>query len=623
MSSIHIERKNDLITVSRISESEPTLIWKKSIHELIFKETEDTNIPVNEDDRYRVFLWENINENVLLIYSKATQIKCLLTTENGAFLRLIDRSNKVLSASITPKKLTIKWFGAIRNKFNLNISNFRLHIDEKNFVKFDMPVSKKLLNQEAESKKKYITTFEYPADQLIYENAAINCRLYITMQVNDIEVSFPLKLDDTAKTDHPTLISSIFYKDHVLHLRRSFLDTITLVRRPMEPVEHTLKFRFLENPKISNILYSLGKKYKENNKKKINLFYEKFAEKAEEGTFEVFQEALKNPTTKSYFVIHKKSSDYKKIRNYKNIVKKFSFRYYWLLYRTSSFISTESPNHINIIRSNNNCFRTIMKEVNFIFLQHGITYLKCHGRFSPFLAGKESEPTYMFVGSEKEKHVISQMLELPAERILKTGLPIFSKLTYKHLNQDSKDIVVIMLTWKPYEEYLSDFEQSSYFKNIKYLFEILQKNLQKEDIIIVAHPKVNGQLSKTSFGKNIWNRPISEALAVAKLLITDYSSACYNSFYQGGGVIFFQEDLELYEEVNGKLIPEDHEYIGHRAFSFKELETLLNEGIKDHKIILSKFRTEEFEKRYLTINEFCDGKNVQRICEELKKLDII
>ena len=121
MSSIHIERKNDLITVSRISESEPTLIWKKSIHELIFKETEDTNIPVNEDDRYRVFLWENINENVLLIYSKATQIKCLLTTENGAFLRLIDRSNKVLSASITPKKLTIKWFGAIRNKFNLNI----------------------------------------------------------------------------------------------------------------------------------------------------------------------------------------------------------------------------------------------------------------------------------------------------------------------------------------------------------------------------------------------------------------------------------------------------------------------------------------------------------------------
>ena len=151
----------------------------------------------------------------------------------------------------------------------------------------------------------------------------------------------------------------------------------------------------------------------------------------------------------------------------------------------------------------------------------------------------------------------------------------------------------------------------------------MQKDLQKENINNVAHPKVNDQLSKTSFGKNIWNRPISEALAVAKLLITDYSSACYNSFYQGGGVIFFQEDLELYEEVNGKLIPEDHEYIGHRAFSFDELETLLVEGIKDHKIILNKFRTDEFEKRYLTINEFCDGKNVQRICEELKKLGII
>ena len=78
MSSIHIERKNDLITVSRISESGPTLSWKKSIHELIFKETEDTNIPVNEDDKYRVFLWENIDENVLLIYSKATDRKSVV-----------------------------------------------------------------------------------------------------------------------------------------------------------------------------------------------------------------------------------------------------------------------------------------------------------------------------------------------------------------------------------------------------------------------------------------------------------------------------------------------------------------------------------------------------------------
>lgn len=623
MSSIHIERKGSLITASQTADSELTVTWKKSIHEFVFKETEDTNIFVDKEDQYKVFLWENIGDHVLLVYSKATQIKCLYTTENGAFLRLIDRSNKILSASITPEKLTIKWFGAIRNKFNLNISNFRFHIDEKNFIEFQMPVSKKLLHEEDESKKKYITTFEYNTDQLIYENASINCRLYITMQVNDQEVSFPLKLDDTDETDRPTLISSICYKDHVLHLRRSFLDTITLVRRPMEPIEHTPAFRLLENRKISGILYNLGKKYKADNKKKINLFYEKFAAKAEEGTFEVFQEALKNKTTKSYFVIDKKSEDYKKIKKCKNIVKKFSFRYYWLLYRTSSFISTESPNHINIIRSNNNYFRSIMKEADFIFLQHGVTYLKCHGRFSPFLAGKESEPAYMFVGSDKEKHVISQMLELPAERILKTGLPIFSKLTYKHLNQDSRDIVVIMLTWKPYEEYLSHFEQSSYFKNIKRLFEILQKDLKKEDIIIVAHPKVNEQLSKTSFGGNIWDKPISEALAAAKLLITDYSSACYNSFYQGGGVIFFQEDLNLYEEVNGKLIPEDHEYIGHRAFSFKELEELLNEGIKDHKIILSKFRTEEFEKRYLSINEFCDGKNVQRICEELKKLDII
>jgi CDP-glycerol glycerophosphotransferase (TagB/SpsB family) len=106
-------------------------------------------------------------------------------------------------------------------------------------------------------------------------------------------------------------------------------------------------------------------------------------------------------------------------------------------------------------------------------------------------------------------------------------------------------------------------------------------------------------------------------LAESKLLITDYSSVCWNSFYQGGGVVFLQPDLDAYEAYVGKLIPEDNEYIGHRVFDFEALDKVLAEGLKDGVVDLSYFRTAADEEVYQTINEFHDGKNMERIHQTL------
>lgn len=202
-------------------------------------------------------------------------------------------------------------------------------------------------------------------------------------------------------------------------------------------------------------------------------------------------------------------------------------------------------------------------------------------------------------------------------------MAIFSKIPYKHLTQDSDDIAVIMLTWKPYEEMEEDFTKTSYYKNTIGIYEILRRYLSADQIKIVIHPKTNGHLENTPLASSIWTRPISEVLSIAKLLITDYSSVCYNSFYQGGGVVFFQEDLNFYEKENGKLIPADDEYIGRRAFTFEELQTVLEDGLHDGQILLNHFRTPEFEQRYQTINEFSDGRNIERICDSLRNLKIL
>ena len=180
-----------------------------------------------------------------------------------------------------------------------------------------------------------------------------------------------------------------------------------------------------------------------------------------------------------------------------------------------------------------------------------------------------------------------------------------------------------MFTWKPYEEHLYDFRESSFYKDVIEISAMLSKYIDKSKICIIPHPKVFNLLMNTDLKDSVWQGPISEILKKSKLLITDYSSVAYNSFYQGSGVIFYQPDLLFYEIENGKLIPNDDEYIGRRAFNIEELEDIIRDTVVDGKINLDKVRTEEFEEIYKTINEFSDGKNMERIYQQLIEHNLI
>ena len=327
--------------------------------------------------------------------------------------------------------------------------------------------------------------------------------------------------------------------------------------------------------------------------------------------------------TSNYFIIDENSPDYEKIKEYKFVVPKYSLKYYWLVYNSNHFISSDSPIHINIIRSNNKYLRKAIHENKFIFLQHGVTYLKAHQQNSPYLKGKEAEPYYMVVGSEKEKDVVCDMLGIYEEKILNTGLQIFDTIEYEHVNNDSDDIVTIMFTWKPYEEHLYDFRESSYYQDVIEIYNMLSKYIDSDKIYIIPHPKVFNLLMNTDMKDSVWQDSIADILKKSKLLITDYSSVAYNSFYQGTGVIFYQPDLLLYERENGKLIPNDDEYIGERVFTIDDLEDVIKKTIKDGKIDLAQVRTKEFKENYETINEFSDGKNMERLYDKLVELNII
>ena len=337
----------------------------------------------------------------------------------------------------------------------------------------------------------------------------------------------------------------------------------------------------------------------------------------------MFSLAQKCDTSKNYFIIDGTSEDFEKIKTNPNVIRKYSPKYYWVLYRAGAIISTEAAAHLNILRSSNHYLRTKMIEYKFIFLQHGVTYMKCHGPTSAFVRGREAEPNYIFAGSQKERDVIVDMLRLPEENVIITGLPIFSTIEYGHIGQESDDFVTIMLTFKPYEERLDSFENSEYYRAVIDLYNIVKGYIPEEKILVVAHPRIHYLLEKTDMRDRMWNKPISQVLKITKLLVTDYSSVAYNSFYQGAGVVFYQQDIKEYEEICGKLIPSEEEYIGYRAFDLKEFDQIIKKIIIDGKINLQAARTQQHQKNYKGINAYSDGKNVERIFEELKKRKLI
>ena len=604
--------------------------WARDLKDLKVHSMEDTGLSVDSHNQYKLFLWQPVGENILMVYAKAANVKCVLATQNGALLRLVDRVNETISASLTRSGLDIRWFGGIINRMGVEISDGKIHVGNRLSRPFDIPVASENFSRK-KTDSRYLRQIHFDLSELTGHPGEVNARVNISLKINGYPCTFPVKVHSLIRENdryRHVPVSCFYKKPYAIQLRYSSAGNLVFLCRPMADIEHSSYFRFWNTPLVSGIMYHIGHLFKKISSRKIALFYEKFCDKAEEGTYEIFLEAQKTNPTGAYYIINKNSIDYEKIKENRNVIPQFSAKYYWLIFRTSCYISTEAPTHLNMLRSNNRYFRKTIAENIFVFLQHGITYLKCQGGNSVFVKGRESSPSYIIADSDKERDVLVRMLHLPPERILKTGMAIFSKIAWKHLNQDSEDIAVIMLTWKPYEEAVSDFTQTSYYKNTLGIYQLLCRYLSPEQIRIVIHPKTKGHLENTPLASCIWTQPISQVLSIAKLLITDYSSVCYNSFYQGGGVVFFQEDLQYYEKENGKLIPADDEYIGKRVFSLEALDDVLREGIVTEegsrgRILLSSFRTKEFERRYHLINEYSDGKNIERICDALRTRGLI
>lgn len=631
MSRILVELKEYELTIqckrARMRETDTQVIDTRN---LVYNQKYTSYVKVHKEASLnRILFWKEMQEenSVLFVISVKGNILYGYMEPVRVYKLMLEFVYKLLYVSLRGKKLRIFLLSYLVNQHkDIKIENVRFYVDEINQIPLEVKTYKNRI-----SKKRLLLEHNYqcvsiPLEKLLSDDTMNNNMLNMMVTVNGVDVDFRIGKKNKRLENIRTYYvpyKSCYLKNFAIHLRRTDRGNFAIVKRPVENIEHTVRFRIFESRIVSWLLYHLGKFAGNRSKKNVNLFYEKFSQKAEEGAYDLFCIAREKKTSDNYFIIDSTSDDYERIKNEKNVVRKYSFKYYWLIYRVNHYIATEAPAHLNILRSNNKYFRLSTCEHPFIFLQHGVTYLKCQGESSTFVKGKEGEPAYMVVGSKKERDAVCDMLRLTEGQVLNTGLPIFSKIDYGHINQNTPDKIVIMLTWKSYEEHITEFENSQYYKNVMEVYHLLEKYMLPENIIIVPHPKMAELCENTPLAKTMWKKPISDVLSIAKLLITDYSSVCYNSFYQGGGVIFYQPDLDVFESEAGPLIPSEDEYIGERVFDIENLKIVIERVIQGGKIKLEGLRKPEYLERYNSINEFHDGKNLERIAQQLISLEII
>ncbi len=619
------ERSQDIETMKQVQTVFGVRLWKE----------EDAPEHMGPPEEYSMDepLWVGI-------FSHTNRLFTVLGTKEQVCHSLVRLVYSVKKVRFTKTNLVFEMWAKIVHPYHLEIVETYLAVSYARGENCSLLQEKHVTGNTAIRRRKYRTSFTIPISTLSDYSAGENSPVHLegngvrlVIQADDVLASYNISEKPIAwkrfGMKHSIReawvpVASVYDQDMALHVRRNFSGNFVVFKRHMYPIEYTRRFRLMESKPVSAAMFHAGRLLNRLPfRKKVALFYEKYAEKAEEGTYELCRLCTSSQRTRCYFVIDGNTPDYQRIKDDPCVVRKFSLKYYWLLYNVNYFIAPESPIHISLLNSNNRYIRWTCVRHPLVFLQHGITYMKRQGKHSTYLKGHAGEAKYVVVSSEKEKQVVADTFHISPDFILKTGMLMFDNCAYKHITQASPDKITIMLTWKPYEESLDNYEDSTYYRYTLQVYNLLLNYVDRSQINIVAHPRAHDLLMTTSLHDLVWTRPISEVLKESKLLITDYSSVCWNSFYQGGGVVFFQPDLKEYEEYIGELIPKADEYIGPRCFRIKELNKVLAAGLKDGVVHLDQFRSEEYERRYNEINEFHDGQNTRRVYEALQAEEII
>ncbi len=318
-----------------------------------------------------------------------------------------------------------------------------------------------------------------------------------------------------------------------------------------------------------------------------------------------------------YYIINKKSKDYKKIEKYEKVIQHRSLKH-WVYYLNAKKIiitqkyASPSPAIFYILH------KYIFFKNKRIFLQHGIMLNDCKAFYY-----KRAKFRIITCGAKREYEYIRKNFGYPPQNVVYTGLARYDNL--KMEKEEKTKLILVAPTWRAWINNQHSFEQfmENYYKliNNNDFIKLLEKENIKLKLILHKNMKKFKINKNISFGNvGVYHNEevdIQELLNNADLLITDYSSISMDIAYRKRPIIYYQFDLEMYREKQ----------LNEGFFSYEE--DGFGEVLKDEKYVVDKVEyylrnsfvpEEKYLQRMNNFFEIRDKNNCKRILEEIERI---
>ncbi|MFA9376836.1 MAG: CDP-glycerol glycerophosphotransferase family protein [Lachnotalea sp.] len=384
-------------------------------------------------------------------------------------------------------------------------------------------------------------------------------------------------------------------------------------------------FAFKLKERLALVRYLLS--YYFLNKQKIFLVYEKFCFMAQDNGYYFFKYCMENNIEekmgrKIYYIMDKNSPDREVLAPYKeHIVDFMSIKHITYLLASRLLISTDFKAHAYAWRKKGSILEFLIRKKKLVFLQHGVTAFKqvdfLYGK------GKTGGCDLFVVTSDFEKKIVLDNFGYKSSEIAVTG---FARWDVLNDNSEGSKEIILMPTWRNWLEEMKDdeFKKSNYYLNYMKLLNTprLHEILEEYDLTMnfYLHPKFKEYLSNfvidvkrirfIPFGEE----PLNELMMKCKMLITDYSSVAWDTYYQYKPVVFYQFDLVEYNETHGSYIDMEQELFGERVDDVLPLISLIEEYAKKDFQLKAEYR--DMHEHYF---KYIDDDNSKRICEHIMK----
>ena len=556
-----------------------------------------------------------LDKNIIALYKIGKIAICLYLSNNEIWIA----QNNVMQATGYSAKLRI--FATLKNtyffgKFTHRARNAFMQYDylylgnnKKPIAKFWRPFSKVIF-------LKKIGFFRVSFEKMAVIGK-VNQRFYVgnnERALHQLALFFPNEQTTRGKKQVKSKLLKKMGKE-LLVLRTT--ENGNLIRTV---VQHTPEYTLIHRIKIC-FAHILSKPHL--NKKNVNLYFEKQSTTAAESAFRVFEHVMEenhdNDNSINYFILDKNAKNYQYMKNkYQNrILSKYSFKHYFYVFKADYFISSELSKHVINDRIFIPSLQTKIATVPLIFLQHGITFAK----------PVESLPFHKSYSNSVYKNVIGSKLEAQEfykmgykdEDLILTGMATFD---FAKLDENAEKITY-MPTYRRWEQrliYTNKIEETSYYRSIMRVIKAFEEKGLVDQLLICPHNKFSEFIYQNmpQYRHIIAQNP-SEALKISKIFITDFSSAIYDAQYRGAYPIFYWEEKDFLIDKWKSVPPVNEENApGPIAMNVDELINIVNQAIANNYIV-----EDEYQQKYLKINEFNENKNTERIVKFLKSDGIL